>query len=176
PETSRSTAPSSSSPRPSGWPRRGGCTSGGSGESRRADRTVGARRGRWVRVPVLVLPAFRAGPFRRNRVDEEMADGRGVRSGMELLDSLLHLPVADGDPFVLPQVFGPRLHVVAFDEAPRFRRVRGEIPAEGSVPQPHPALIPDRLQEFGGPDRVDPVFHGHLRGPLDVLGAVSPQA
>src|SRR6266540_958160 len=104
PEKSRSTPPSSSFPRPSGWPRRGGCISGGSGER--------------VRIPDLLLPASRAGPFRRNRVDEEMANPRRLRSEMEPLDPLLHRAVADRDPFMLSQVLGPRLHVVAFDEAP----------------------------------------------------------
>src|SRR5437660_756263 len=78
---------------------------------------------------------------------------------MECLSALLYFAILRRDPFVLPQMIGPRFSHKALDVSLRIRCVAKQVPADRAVALTYPLHLFHCFEEFLGSFLIDSIFN-----------------
>src|SRR5919199_921439 len=79
---------------------------------------------------------------------------------------LLHRLIRHRRPFMLPQVLGPRCHLVGLDKALGLGRIAKEFPAEGPIAQPDQPHLLHRRDEVFFRTVANAILDAHLYRPI----------
>src|SRR5437016_12398537 len=82
-----------------------------------------------------------------------------IRAEMECLSALFYFAILRRDPFVLPQMIGPRFSHKALDVSLRIRCVAKQVPADPAVALTYPLHLVHCFEEFPRRFLIDSVLN-----------------
>src|SRR5205807_2910183 len=82
-----------------------------------------------------------------------------IRAEMECLSALFYFAILLRDPFVLPQMIGPRFSHKALDVSLRVGRIAKQVPADRAVALTYPPHLFHCFEEFLGSFWIDSIFN-----------------